>query len=718
MVSAGPEVDPPASTGWSDVVDNLPIGVFRSTPDGRILQANRALAALLGFDDVGSLLGVNARDLYTDPSIRDVNVAATEAGADRYDLESTLRRLDGSTVAVRVNSRVRRDADGSIRFYEGIIEDLEERRRLDRALRFEEAILGAALDGSPTGFALMDRERRALRVNDAMCRMLGRTQAEVLGTPLEVFLHPEDEPKGLRRFEELLSGTRDGYRVERRLVQPDGTVVWALLTVSGVRDDSGEVVAVLSQAVDVSERRLAEDKLLRSEAANRALIDAISDPIFLVDRAGTIVDFHPGADLDPALPPEEFLGRSLHDVHEPEVAARFVDAINRVIDWGEPETIEYPMSSVGEGRWFAADLSRVGEDEVIALVYEVTDRLRQRRAAERWEREVAAMMTAAPHHILVISGDGRLVEVRASSQTHRMPTAAWLGRTVAELIPERAEEIGALIRETIATGEVGRFEVDFTTDAPRRYQVVMTRSGDDEVLAAVRDLGEEGPAERALRLQLSARDEFVASVSHELRDPLATVVGLATEIRDRLDDFGRDELAELVGLIADQGGDMAAMVEDLLVATRADLTKLDVAAMPVDLEGAVAAVLRAWPQRNIEVLRPVSPALAWADAGRVRQVIRNLLTNAFRYGGERIEVEIDVPTDGLCRLLVRDDGAPIRDDVRQAMFGAYEHHGMGPGVGLGLTVARKLARLMGGDLSYDHAGGWSTFTLTLPESVE
>ena len=110
-------------------------------------------------------------------------------------------------------------------------------------------------------------------------------------------------------------------------------------------------------------------------------------------------------------------------------------------------------------------------------------------------------------------------------------------------------------------------------------------------------------------------------------------------------------------------------------------------------------------------------AAANADPVRVRQIIRNLLANASRYGGPQIKVHIE-EGDGHSELVISDDGPGIPLEDQERIFQPYERahkrHGQPASVGLGLTVSRQLARLMGGDLYYKHGDGWSTFTLELP----
>ena len=224
-----------------------------------------------------------------------------------------------------------------------------------------------------------------------------------------------------------------------------------------------------------------------------------------------------------------------------------------------------------------------------------------------------------------------------------------------------------------------------------------------------------------LRALVRSKDEFVASVSHEVRTPLTAVVGLAEELRVNRTQFSSLETDEFIGLIADQSREVANIIEDLLVAARADTGTLDISLGVVDLRDLVGIELvgggfvESLQQGSLAIEMLEAPA--WGDATRVRQVVRNLLTNALRYGGERVRVFSGV-SGGVARVGVADNGVGISAEDQDRIFEPYQRAHDRPtqpgSVGLGLTVARQLARLMDGDLAYRYEGGESIFELSLP----
>jgi signal transduction histidine kinase len=242
------------------------------------------------------------------------------------------------------------------------------------------------------------------------------------------------------------------------------------------------------------------------------------------------------------------------------------------------------------------------------------------------------------------------------------------------------------------------------------------------VLVAIADITERKAAEERMADLIRSKDEFLAAVSHELRTPLTTVFGAAESLQEQWSDLGEDIKLELLDLIATESNDLAHLIEDLLVAARADIGTIVVRRMPIEIRAEVEMVQQAIVQER-GVLIDAGGIDGWANADplRFRQIVRNLIVNAIRYGGDIVRVESKANLDG-CFLYVWDNGDGIPEDRREAVFEPYKraHSSAGlPGsVGLGLSISRQLAQLMGGDLNYDYQTGWSVFTLRLPLHIE
>jgi signal transduction histidine kinase len=220
---------------------------------------------------------------------------------------------------------------------------------------------------------------------------------------------------------------------------------------------------------------------------------------------------------------------------------------------------------------------------------------------------------------------------------------------------------------------------------------------------------------------IRSKDQLIAAVSHELRTPLTGVLGFAEMLRDHRGEFSPEDEDAMLQSIAAEASDLNNLVEDLLTAARARMGSLTIVPAPVPLEPLVARVVETTADAAHRVTVGVEKTTAFADEGRVRQIMRNLITNAQRYGGEEIEIATKVEGYAI-HLTVSDNGDGIPEDDQERIFAPYEsahNPGTQPGsLGLGLAISRMLARLMDGDLSYRRRNGWTMFDFVLPAYTE
>ena len=226
----------------------------------------------------------------------------------------------------------------------------------------------------------------------------------------------------------------------------------------------------------------------------------------------------------------------------------------------------------------------------------------------------------------------------------------------------------------------------------------------------------------ALRTSNESKDKLLASVSHEIRTPLTAIVGLSEEIVTNRGKMTADDIDELCGIIAVQSRELAELVEDLLVASRADFGNLSIRPEPVELGEQVERVLdglRESNPTNKTITYTGDPVRAWADPLRVRQIMRNLVTNAIKYGGDQVVVAVREGLGDRVKVVVADNGPGVPDRETGLIFERYYRSAQSPtqpgSVGIGLAVSRQLAEMMEGTLDYvPGAGGDHRFELTLP----
>jgi two-component system sensor histidine kinase KdpD len=197
---------------------------------------------------------------------------------------------------------------------------------------------------------------------------------------------------------------------------------------------------------------------------------------------------------------------------------------------------------------------------------------------------------------------------------------------------------------------------------------------------------------------------------------LTAVVGFLSELR--AGDLDPEIAAEVLDIAATQAIEVGYLIEDLLVSARAENGQIALDLGPVQLGATVLSVFDGLPAggRPEMAKGEIAEVTALADAKRLRQIVRNLFVNVLHHGGGSCRVDVGV-TNGTGWIRVVDDGPGIAPEDRESVFEPYRSVGGGsgplPSIGLGLTVSRQLARLMGGDVVYEGEPR-SAFVVSLP----
>lgn len=244
------------------------------------------------------------------------------------------------------------------------------------------------------------------------------------------------------------------------------------------------------------------------------------------------------------------------------------------------------------------------------------------------------------------------------------------------------------------------------------------------VLLAYRARVRREQRSRALEQQLDkelavnrTKDELIANLSHELRTPLTSIYGFAMEMTDQ-EILSDPALAtELARVIAAEASELGRMLEDLLTAASADYDGLVVSIEEVDPIAEVTEVLAPVKLTGVTIPATVQPAIILADRFRLRQIVRNLVSNARRHGGPNATVTGRI--DGSRYTIeVSDDGPGVPAELEERLFSRFIHEGTTPlttgSVGLGLAIAHLLTTRTGGTIAYRREGATSVFAVTYP----
>ncbi len=252
-------------------LDLLPEAALRVDSRGTVVEGNRLADALFG--PPPALTGISGFLPW---------LTGDDEGLFRGRLHA--RRASGVPLTLALSARRLPDGQGAVCM---VVEPDRERVAYEAQRHFD-----MAFDAAPIGMALFNTDGEYVRVNAALCRLLGRTEAELLGRRDQEFTHPDDRQSDVDAAWRILRGEIHAWQCEKRFLRPDGSVVWALANLTFLRDEDGNPISWMGQFQDVSERKRNEKELEETLSLLAATLDATADGVLVVDPAGRITSFN------------------------------------------------------------------------------------------------------------------------------------------------------------------------------------------------------------------------------------------------------------------------------------------------------------------------------------------------------------------------------------------------------------------------------------------
>jgi len=747
--SAPPELAAPFRTSedlFRLMVENVQdYAIFMLDVGGRVATWNTGAERIKGYS-AEEIIGQHFSRFYPPEDVqarkpeRELQVAAAEG---RCGDEGWRIRKDGSRFWASVAITALRGADGELLGFGKVTRDLTQRHEMERALRETDQRFRLIVEGAKEYALLMlDPKGRVVSWNAGAERLKGYHAEEIVGQHHSRFYPPEDVRAGKpeRALQQALVEGQwedEGWRVRK-----DGSRFWANVIITPLHDAQGTPLGFAKLTRDLTERRRAEAVLRQNEERLRLMVDSVKDyAIIMLDREGRVISWNAGAERTKGYRAEEILGRHFSRFYPPEDVAQGKPEweLERAMRDGQFEDEGWRVRKDGSRFWANVVITPVRDAQQVLVGFaKVTRDATERRRAEAEIRRQRGFT----EQLINSSTDGILAFDRECRYTLWSQGMARIsGVTAEEVMGRPALEVFPFFRDTgedkhYATALEGR-KVNaeggrYSVHEPAAHVVLEAQYsplvGDDGQvvggLAVVRDVTERKRVEEELARSNAELEKFSYSVSHDLRAPLRAIDGFARALHE---DYGPALNADgqrLIGVIRDNAQRMGQLIDALLNFSRAGRQQL--VTTTVDLTALAQSVVdelrRTAGGVAVEVsLQPLPPITG--DATLLRQVVVNLIGNAFKFSRHRTHPDVDIAAHregDTVIYYVRDNGAGFDMRYKDKLFGVFQrlHHVEEfEGTGVGLALAQRIIDRHGGRIWAEaKPNEGATFYFTLPSA--
>ena len=336
---------------YRTLIERLTDGVYRSTPEGKFIEANPAMVKMLGYAGKEELMAIDIKkQLYFDEQEREIVVdKLRQAGSDEIDV-FRLRRKDGHEVWVEDHGQLVYDAAGKVIYHEGILRNITARKHTEEALRESEERYRSVIGALAEGVVLHDADGGIIACNASAERTLGLSMEQLQGRtsadPIWQAIHEDGTPFSGETHPAMIS-LRTGQscsNVVMGIHKPSGELTWISMNSQPLlRANANKPYAVVASFYDITERKWAEEALRESEERYRLLAENSLDLIGLLDLDGNVMYASPSHYYLIGYTPNELVHQNLFAVVHADDVPRALAAINSLLAAGARKTIEWRM---------------------------------------------------------------------------------------------------------------------------------------------------------------------------------------------------------------------------------------------------------------------------------------------------------------------------------------------------------------------------------------
>jgi PAS domain S-box-containing protein len=722
----------------ADLYNRAPCGYHSLDATGMIVRINDTELDWLGYTRDEVIHKQNFSELLTPTSqaVFAQNFPIFMQQGWINNLEFELVSKNGSTRWINVNATAIKDEDGQFIMSRSTLFDISARKQTESALQESEERFRRAFEDAAIGMALVSINGYWLRVNRALCEIIGYSSSELLQTDFQSITHPDDLATDLNYVQQLLKGEIRTYQMEKRYFHKHGHIVWILLSVSLVRDSQQRSLYFISQIQNISDRKRAEEILSRYERITAITPDGIAliDRHYVYQIANQVYLnwFNKSESEVIGQSVRSIVGADLFDSFiQPKLDQCLAGEVIRYERWADYSVSGHKFLSVTYAPY--RDLNDVISG-VLVSIRDLTNLKQAEVALAASETKFRSLTESSPIGIFMMDRAGNDIYTNPRAQEicgYTFEEASGQGwqrfihpadlqailQDWAENPPKEHPKVYNEVRYIYADGTVhhyGKVQVVPLFD-PNRMLI--------GYMGTIEDITQQREIDRM-------KNEFISIVSHELRTPLTALRGSLGLVMQGVYDQKPDKKQRMIEIAAQQSDRLVRLVNDIL-----DLQRLESGRVKLNLQVCHIATLM---QQSIEVMQSYAKehqvelviypleTVIWASPDAIVQTLTNLLSNAIKFsqpgGTVWLQAEIDEKMTTHVLFSVKDQGRGIPANKLETIFERFQQVDASDsrekgGTGLGLAICRRIVQQHGGRIWAESVlGEGSTFYLTLPLS--
>jgi PAS domain S-box-containing protein len=658
---------------------------------------------------------------------------------------------------------VNKDKQGNPVRVVGTLTDITERKKAEEALLESKGLLLSILNTIPVRVFWKDINLNFLGCNKSFARDAG------LNDPKEL-IGKNDYQMGWRDQAELYraddmavikSGTpKIGY--EEPQTTPNGDIIWLRTSKIPLRSADGKIQGVLGTYEDITESKKAKDELIDIYTYNKALLSAIPDLMFIFNKEGVFQDYYAPNTESLLLTPEEFIGKNIKNILTESIATKTLEHLTKLFKTGNNQFYEYQLKLNDEIHIYEARMVKIDDERAISIIRDITNRRNAEEATLLERTYFEQLFESSPEGIVIL--DSNDCVLRSNEEFSRMfgySAQEVQGKPINSLIvPGNLQQEGSLLTHTVTNGKLVMHETQRKRKDGSLIHVsilgkpIHFKGGQIAVYGIYRDISDRKRVEEELMIknqEIEAQNveyrfineelfmakqkaeesdrlksAFLANMSHEIRTPMNGILGFTQLLNNPK--VPEVDIPQYVKVIEGCGNQLLTIIDDLIDISKIEANQITINEVDVNINNILHEHFLLYGQKakeaNIEFYYscglPDSNCQVATDGNRIKQILTNLIGNAFKFTKEGYIKFGYIQNDDKLEFFIEDTGIGIADEHKEVIFDRFRQvetnlSSQAGGTGLGLAISKAYINKMGGEIWVESLPGkGSTFYFTIP----